>query len=148
MRSFARSKPLEAAERREVLGGGEERVERDLLRHVSDGGLGQRVFRGTAEHLYAAGVGPDAADRGPDESRLPRTVGTQESENLARQDGERRAVERPAVAEGLDQVADFERESVGHGRESLSSAAVDTSGGRRRPGVEDQKGTGARRPPP
>src|SRR5207245_6970049 len=48
------AKPLETSERREVLGGGEQGVERDLLRHVLVGCLLPGIVRRTVEYVYCS----------------------------------------------------------------------------------------------
>ena len=92
---------LEATEQPQVLGGGEVRVDREILGYVSEAGLqfAGPVVQVEAYDLDGAGVATQQPAEHRDRGRLARAVGTQQPVGLARGDRERDIVHGNAIAE-------------------------------------------------
>ncbi len=102
----------------QVLGGRQQRIERDLLRHdtqsVARPGGGRRAVQPLAEEFDRARVEAHSIGDGAHEGRLTGTVRAEESEPLAGLQGQRRFCESLRLAEPLVGALHSKRRDAGH----------------------------------
>src|SRR2546428_9057676 len=89
------------AEYEQVFPNGEQRIERDLLRHDAHRLACSAIAcrRGASEDRDRPAVGNDTSHDGANERALAGAIGTEQTEELALLESERNAIERPVGAE-------------------------------------------------
>ena len=95
-----------AGEELEVLGDRELSVEREFLGDVADAlpGRGASVAQVNSRHAQRAAAGREQAAQHPKRRRLPRSVGTEQTENLSPMDFKADMIDRRESPEAPDQV--------------------------------------------